>query len=90
MPGGGARSPSGLAGTSVWRGTSKGFFTVKNAYYMQKEKEELVLAGSSLRDKHSLVWRTLWALQIPNPEKIFLWRACKEFYLPGQIYIGEK
>ena len=51
---------------------------MKSAYYMQKEREAHGLVGSSSRDRHSPVWRTLWALQIPNAEKNFLWQACKE------------
>lgn len=55
----------------IWRGTSNVFFTMKRAYYMHKENEALELARSSRRGKHRSIWKTLWALQIPNAEKKF-------------------
>jgi ribonuclease HI len=61
----------------IWRGTTKGVFTVKSAYHMQKELEGSLAAGCSFRRDGSEVWKRLWRLNIPNAEKVFFWRACQ-------------
>lgn len=60
----------------IWRGTTKGVFSVKSAYHIQKELEGSLAAGCSLRREGSEVWKRLWRLNIPNAEKVFFWRAC--------------
>jgi hypothetical protein len=62
----------------IWRGTVKGCFSVRSAYYIQKEAEALQQAGGSRSNNKVAVWKTLWQLQLPNSEKHFLWRACHE------------
>jgi hypothetical protein len=61
----------------IWRGTVKGTFSVKSAYYIQKEWETMQEAGCSSRQKASQVWKELWKLDVPNVDKVFFWRACK-------------
>jgi hypothetical protein len=62
----------------IWRGTKNGTFSVKSAYYLQKEIESRGLAESSSMGVRSPVWKQIWGLKIPNAEKNFLWRACHE------------
>jgi hypothetical protein len=50
-----------LSGTSqddalIWRGTAKGVFSMRSAYYMQKEVEEEAQARCSVRGPTSEVW----------------------------------
>jgi ribonuclease HI len=62
----------------IWRGTKNGLFSVKSAYYMQVELKEKEMAGCSTRKDGDGVWRIIWGMKIPNVEKNFLWRACKD------------
>jgi ribonuclease HI len=62
----------------VWRGTAKGVFSVRSAYYMQKEVEERSKAENSHGGRLSVVWGKIWKFPIPNVEKNFLWSACHE------------
>ena len=61
-----------------WRGTTRGTFSVRSAYYIQKSLEEAQVAEGSSRVSNSLIWRSLWRLNVPNVEKNFLWRACHD------------
>jgi hypothetical protein len=65
----------------IWRGTTKGNFSVRSAYYIQKESEALQQAEGSKCNENMTIWQNIWQLQIPNPEKHFLWRACHEILL---------
>jgi hypothetical protein len=60
----------------IWRGTSKGEFTVRSAYHMAKEKEGALLAGPSWRSEESMVWKGIWRANVPNAVKSFMWKAC--------------
>jgi ribonuclease HI len=63
----------------IWRGTTKGVFSVRSAYHMHKELEEADKPeSSSTRATNSAVWDKLWKLHIPNVEKNFLWKACHD------------
>jgi ribonuclease HI len=64
--------------TCIWRGTNNGSFSVRSAYYIQREIERRGLAESSSTGERSKVWQKIWNLKIPNVEKTFLWRACHE------------
>jgi hypothetical protein len=35
------------------------------------------------------VWKTIWALEVPNPVKIFLWKACHDL-LPTRVNLYHK
>jgi hypothetical protein len=59
----------------IWRGSAKGQFSVKSAYFIQKEMEDLKLAGRSSHKGVSLIWKALWKMQIPNAKKVWFWRA---------------
>jgi hypothetical protein len=64
--------------TCIWRGTKNGSFSVRSAYYIQREIERSGIAESSSTGKRPKVWKKIWNLKIPNAEKNFLWRACHE------------
>jgi hypothetical protein len=73
----------------IWRGTKNGVFSVKSAYHMLKEMESRKIAtGSSTRGSYDF-WKQLWALLVPNVEKIFLWRACHDI-LPTRENLHKK
>jgi ribonuclease HI len=61
----------------IWRGNARGTFSVKSAYYIQKEWELSQGAESSTQGRHSKIWKKLWKLQLPNVEKLCFWRACQ-------------
>jgi ribonuclease HI len=71
-------SVSNQGDKQIWRGTKNGFFSVKSAYFIQKELERKEEAESSARRGISRVWQEIWKLRLPNAGKIFLWRACHE------------
>jgi hypothetical protein len=58
-----------------WLGTKNGNFSVKSAYHLGLEIIERGKGQTSQVEKGTDVWRYLWNLQVPNPIKIFLWRA---------------
>jgi hypothetical protein len=60
----------------LWRGTVKGEFSVRSAYHLQRELEEVNMAGCSTSS--SDVWDKIWRMKVPNVEKHFLWKASHE------------
>lgn len=68
----------------VWRATKNGIFSVKSAYYIQKDLEAKGVAECSSRHKKNTIWRDIWDLKLPNVEKNFLWRACHDI-LPTRV-----
>jgi hypothetical protein len=60
----------------VWQGTSNGVFSVHSAYHLAKELQQRNCGECSNPVTQGEVWRVLWSLQIPNPVKVFLWKAC--------------
>jgi hypothetical protein len=57
--------------TCIWRGTNNGSFSVRSAYYIQREIERRGLAEPSSTGERSKVWQKIWNLKIPNVEKTF-------------------
>jgi hypothetical protein len=55
----------------IWRGSKNGIFTVRSAYYIQKELEKRRLAKSSSSKDHCTFWRKIWDLRVPNVEFFF-------------------
>lgn len=62
----------------IWRGTKNGVYSVRSAYYIQQELLVSTAASSSRGYGGSDLWKTVWALPVPNVEKNFLWRACHD------------
>ncbi len=56
----------------IWQGSTAGEFTVRSAYYTEKERQEVSRGESSHNsDLHNL-WRLIWGLKVPNPVKMLL------------------
>jgi len=68
----------------IWRGTASGKFTVKSAYHLGKEEQERRAAQCSKGNTGQDVWKTLWAMELPNAVKMFVWRACQNI-LPSRV-----
>ena len=66
------------ADLQIWWGTKNGIFSVRSAYHICKERELEQGVGGSSGGQKSSFWKSIWQLQIPNTEKLFLWRACSE------------
>jgi ribonuclease HI len=60
----------------TWRGTTSGEFTVRSAYHMERDRTELLRGEGSKSSGMSNFWKTIWGLRVPNPVKMFVWRAC--------------
>jgi hypothetical protein len=68
----------------IWRGTTSGDFSIRNAYHMEKERQDLI-RGSVLLDILAVRFgRIIWKLNVPNDVKMFLWRACHNL-LPTKV-----
>ena len=56
----------------IWLGNRKGSFTVKSAYYVDKELVELEAASaSSSNHLASPFWKKIWQVNVPSKVKIF-------------------
>jgi hypothetical protein len=53
----------------LWRGTTKGDFSVHSAYHLQKEMEKMTTASCSTQHSYSDVWDKIWRMQVSNVEK---------------------
>jgi len=62
----------------IWLGTKNENFSVKSAYHLGLEIIERDRGQTSQVEKGTNVWCSLWNLQVPNPTKMFLWRACND------------
>jgi len=73
----------------IWQGTKDGIFSVRSAYHRRVELQEASRGQCSYKDISSDVWKIIWSLQIKNPVKVFLWRACKNL-LPTKLNLHHK
>ena len=60
----------------IWRGTAKGDFSISNAYHMANDREANDKVESSSHRGESKLWAGIWAMNIPNARKNFIWRSC--------------
>jgi hypothetical protein len=65
----------------IWLGTKNENFSVRSAYHLGLEIIKRGRGQTSQVEKGTDVWRSLWNLQVPNPIKMFLWRACNDILL---------
>jgi hypothetical protein len=72
-----------------WRGTIDGRFTVRSAYHLGKETEAMEAGQCSYVGEGVEVWKAIWALQVPSPVKLFIWRACHNI-LPTRVNLTQK
>ena len=59
----------------IWKDTKNRLFSVKSAYFIQKELEQKGEVESSSREGISKVWHEIWKLRLPNAQKK-LFMAC--------------
>jgi hypothetical protein len=50
----------------IWRGTTHGEFSVRSAYHLGKELQDLAVGQCSSEVQRMTVWKALWALEVPN------------------------
>uniref|UniRef100_A0A2N9EDK8 Reverse transcriptase zinc-binding domain-containing protein n=1 Tax=Fagus sylvatica TaxID=28930 RepID=A0A2N9EDK8_FAGSY len=69
--------PSRKGDRLFWNESNSGLFTVKSAYYLQRNRELVDVVGEcSQMDRERNFWKFLWSLSLPPKIKAFLWRAC--------------
>jgi hypothetical protein len=51
----------------IWRGFSTGDFTVRSAYLLENERQEVNRGESSSNSDKQYLWRLIWGLRVPNP-----------------------
>lgn len=56
----------------IYRGTKNGNFTVRNAYYLEVEKQCSSKGESSGTNSMEKIWKTLWSQAVPNSVKVFI------------------
>jgi hypothetical protein len=69
-----------------WRGTIDGKFTVRSADHLGKETEAMEAGQCYYVGEGAEVWKAIWALQVPNSVKLFIWRACHNI-LPTRLHL---
>jgi hypothetical protein len=62
----------------IWRCIKNGIFSVRSAYHMDKDLQNMRRGEGSKQGDGDLVWKTLWKLNVPNVVKMFIWRACND------------
>jgi hypothetical protein len=59
----------------IWRLTQTGEFTVRRAYYLEKERTAR-RGGQCSRVVENNIWKSIWSLTVPNSTRMFIWRMC--------------
>jgi len=62
----------------VWQGTNDGVFSVKSAYHMGMDSNSRSKGSASCVSLENRIWKVIWALEVPNSVKMFMWRACND------------
>lgn len=62
----------------IWNGTVQGSFSVKSAYDLHREIQEMGKGQASYNSTREQFWSGLWKLNIHPTDKLFIWRACCE------------
>lgn len=73
----------------VWRCTSTGIFSVCSAYHLGKDIQRWTSGACSSPEANKEVWKVLWSLKVPNPVKVFLWKACHNLF-PTKVNLFKK
>lgn len=73
----------------MWRYTSSGEFTVRSAYFLEKERRQRELGEGSSPSSCNVVWKIILQLKVSNPTKSFLWRACSNI-LPTRVNLCKR
>ena len=62
----------------VWLPSNNGAFTTRSAYHLLVGYGRNLLPSSSSAGVNSIVWKSIWNLQVPHKVKHLLWRAANE------------
>lgn len=62
----------------IWPLTFNGEYSVRSAYQMLVDDENLPLSSSSVPTSVGSVWKKTWKVRVPNKIKHFLWHATKD------------
>jgi hypothetical protein len=68
----------------VWQRTKNGLFSVRSACHLGKALQQRTLGECSSPANNSDIWKVIWTLRVPNPLKVFMWRACHNL-LPTKL-----
>ena len=51
---------------------------MRSAYYLENERIGSMHGEGSQKCGYTVIWKSIWKLQIPNPTKVFLWQTCSD------------
>ncbi|KAL0409007.1 UNVERIFIED_CONTAM: hypothetical protein Sradi_1835100 [Sesamum radiatum] len=68
----------GVQDVLVWHYAKNGLFSVRSAYYVQRnfQKRSNNVSDPSSSSESRTTWNFLWNCKVPNKIKIFIWRLC--------------
>jgi hypothetical protein len=69
-------SKYGQCDLMIWRDSSTWTFTVRSAYHIERDIQEVKGGECSYSSKVQDLWKVIWGLKVPNPVKKILWCAC--------------
>jgi len=73
----------------VWQGTKIGSFFVRSAYHLRKALQQRTFGECCSPTNNSDIWKVIWYLRVPNPVKVFMWRACHNL-LPTKLNLFKR
>lgn len=73
-------SEEGVKDTLIWPLTHNGDYSVRSAYCLLVEAENLSLPSFSSPITTQSVWKKIWKLRVPNKIRHFLWCAAKDSF----------
>ncbi|XP_042962747.1 uncharacterized protein LOC122297026 [Carya illinoinensis] len=59
----------------IWAGSTKGIFSVKSAYFMDKKLSRRSMGKSSSGGGNKGIWKELWQLEVSGKVRMFIWRS---------------
>ena len=62
----------------IWPSTFDGEYSVRSAYRMLVDAENLSMPSSSSPANAGLVWKKIWKVRVPNKIRHFIWCAAKD------------
>jgi hypothetical protein len=73
----------------IWQHTKIGEYTVRSGYHFAKGKYEVDMGSYSNKDNTRVLWKAIWAIEVPRAAKTFVWRACSDI-LPTKEKLFQK
>ncbi|XP_042973011.1 uncharacterized protein LOC122304814 [Carya illinoinensis] len=59
----------------IWGPSNKGLFSVKSAYFLEKERSSRGQGESSRGIEADDQWKHIWSMNLPSKMKLFIWKA---------------